>query len=324
MSECITGLAFQRGIPQQQEPLRMPRRIPVGGGRSIENETGQSQSGGDVHGAAVVADEELGSCHERYEGRETCWLFPSHRRRESFLFGNVLGDPDDGMALHEFLGQCDVAIHRPALVVSARTRMNENATRRISTETAEIRRGRAVWEGCGVDFEILQQGLGDLPVLLSDGIVQGDGHAMLNEEASESLFQQRADDSTRTAGAGHDVGGIALVIRDQAGIRAQGTKGAAKFEQLDRMPPGLIERAGFIGQRIDLGAGDAVELLCDGAGDDCDLGFRHGSGKRLNGGKKDDVVAELVHLEDEQLGGGTGIGIDHEKWELIIPMQSIL
>lgn len=324
MTQGITGLAFQRGISQQREPLRMPGGIPVGGGRTIENEAGQSQGRGDVHGATVIANEELGSGHERNESGEVCRFFTPNLGTQALFDVRVLGDPHDWMMLNESVGECDIAIQGPALVVSTRSGMNENAAGRIHVELTEIRRRGPIWEGRNADLEVLKQRLGDLPVLRGDRIVQGDRDAMPDEPARDSICQLGTNDGSGTASACHDEGRIALIIRDQTGVRTQGPKDSANLQQRNRTSPGLIECAGLKGQGFDFRAGDAVERFCDGTGGDGDFCPWHGADERLNGGKKDDVIAELIHLKDEQLRGSAGVGIDHLKWEFIIPMQSIL
>ena len=313
MTQGITWLALQRGISQQREPLRIPGGIPVGGGRTIENEAGQSQGRGDVHGATIIANEELGSGHERNESGEVRRFFTPDLGTQALFDLRVLGDPHDRMVLNESVGECDIAIQGPALVVSTRSGMNENAAGRIHAELTEIRRRGMSWEGRKADLQILKQCLGDLPVLRGDRIVQGDRDPMSDEPARDPICQLGANDGSGTASARHDEGGIALIICDQAGVGTQSPKDAANLQQCKRTSPGLIECAGLKGQRFDFRAGDAVERFCDGTSGDGDFGPWHGADERLNGGKKDDVIAELIHLKDEQLGGSAGVGIDHLK-----------
>jgi len=295
----VAGLAGECGIAQEVEFFRMPHWVPVRARRSVENGAGNAECGGEVHGAGVVADEMARACEMPDEVMQAAWSHAADARGEHFLAGFVLIEPKYGMRVLELVGEGDETLQRPAFVSSAGSRMDGDGSMAFASEGGEV------WRGDGIGqrgmTEAREHGLGDAPVLPRGGVGLDQGFAMMEQKAQPALRHMRSDAERGSAEAGDEVGGVALVIAEEAGVRLQGACDAQKAGETRGVFPGGVEVLCVKGKQPRRRTCDFIQRRGCRAGHDGDAPVREVCGKLLDKRKEDDVVAKLVHFEDQQI-----------------------
>ncbi len=301
MSESVTGLASNRWIAKQFEAVSVPRRVPIGRRRAVEDQTLQPKRRSDIHWPAVVANEKLSPGHQGDKSIQTGRLFTSHPRNKFGLLGYLLRDPNYGTDSSQAIGKLNVASHWPSLVVATGTRMNDDAVCRLTAEGGKVWRRGKRGHRTRLRAQRVQQSDCDAPVLEGDWIAQRNWHSTMEQKAKWTGSKQRAYARPGTAEPRNEVCGVCLVITEHASIWCKLPNVPDDFKKLQRMFPRTIERCGLKSQRIDVMAGDRIKGFGNGASEHRYLRLRHEAAQLLHHGKEDHIVAKLVHFEDDQM-----------------------
>lgn len=297
VSETVAGLACDSRILQQDKLFTMPGGIPVRSGGTIEDQAGNAECGGDVHGAGVVADEEPGMSQQAYETGKRGGFDLSHPVAECGLLFGSLNNPGSGIGFGQMIGKPHIAVQWPALVVAAGTGVNDDLGLRCSGD-----HGREVGRWGMVrnfETEMLSEGLQQGPVLMGDQSAQIQWDTMLCQSIGGQPRIVRADDAFSTAGGGEQMGDIALIIPQKDGVGFHRAPFGSELQQTPGAFPGTVEFGSGTGEELHARCALLVDLAQTRAGGHDDAGFRQGAAQMLHHRQEDNIVAELVDLGNE-------------------------
>lgn len=295
----VARLAGERGITQEVEFFWMPHGVPVGAGRAVEDGAWNAESRGEVHGAGVVADKMTRACEQADEVMQATWSHAADARGERFFAGVVLIKPKHGIRVRELVGEGDETLQRPAFVGAAGSCMDGDGAVVFASEGGEV--------GCGDGIgqrgltHAREHGLGDAPVLPGGGVGFDQRFAMMEQKAQPALRHMRSYAVRGSAEACEQVGGVALVVAEEADGRLHGSCDTQKAGETRGVFPGGVEVLRGKGEQAHLRAGDFIQRRGGGAGGNGDAPVWKARGELLDKRQEDDVVAKLVHFEDQQI-----------------------
>lgn len=240
----VAGLARQQRLTQQMQTLWMPHRTPLRSRGAGQNQAWHPGSRGDVHRPRVVADKKPCSCDHTDQMVQVLRLHPLNSRIKSYIAQHWLLNPSHRMLCAHSPSQLGETLHRPALILPARSRMDHDRIRVLSSKGAQI----GSWH---LQRQRRQQCPSDAPVVQGRSLLIQGRHAILQQPVQSHLLCQRPSSLLSAAKSRQNMGHAALVIPQQAHLRLLTSHRRHEPGQPHRASPRTVELRRFKTPHLD-------------------------------------------------------------------------